>query len=142
MNQFRKCESTTSGECGSTGPPGTIRPVLGSGLQIGAPAGARQHLESLRLLLAIGQRRDRIIIEPVLPIALDIADTPPPPPPRRSPATSRGRRHGAPIAAWRQSSHRRSPRPPRRPPPARPPRAFRALPAATPTAPRRPPPAP
>src|ERR1039458_4703842 len=75
MNQFRKCERTTSGECGSTGPPGTIRPVLGSGLQIGAPAGARQHLESLRLLLAIGQRRDRIIIEPVLPIALDIADT-------------------------------------------------------------------
>src|ERR1039457_7216386 len=75
MNQFRKCESTTSGECGSTGPPGTIRPGLGSGLQIGAPAGARQHLESLRLLLAIGQRRDRIIIEPVLPIALDIADT-------------------------------------------------------------------
>src|ERR1035437_10477931 len=75
MNQFRKCESTTSGECGSTGRPGTIRPGLGSGLQIGAPAGARQHLESLRLLLAIGQRRDRIIIEPVLPIALDIADT-------------------------------------------------------------------
>src|ERR1035441_98678 len=62
MNQFRKGESTTSRECGSTGPPGTIRPGLGSGLQIGAPAGARQHLESLRLLLAIGQRRDRIVI--------------------------------------------------------------------------------
>src|ERR1035438_7793757 len=80
MNQFRKCESTTSGECGSTRPhgtvwPGTVLPGRGSGLQVAAPAGGRPHLESLRLLVAIGQRGGGIIIQPVLPIALDIPDT-------------------------------------------------------------------
>src|SRR5664279_4613709 len=75
MNQVRKCESTTSGECGSTGTPRVLSVSLRSGLQIGAPAGARHHLERLRLLLAIGQRGDGIIIQPVLPIALDIPNT-------------------------------------------------------------------
>src|ERR1035441_1973071 len=50
-------------------------PVLWNGLQIGAAAGAGQHLDRPRLLLAIGQRGDRIVIQPVDPIALDIPDT-------------------------------------------------------------------
>src|ERR1035437_6222551 len=75
MNQFRKCESTTSGESGSTRPRVLSSASLRNRRQIGAPAGARRHLKRLRLLLAIGQRGDGIVIQPVPPIALDIPNT-------------------------------------------------------------------
>src|ERR1035438_6603912 len=76
MNQFRKWERTASGWCGST--PllrQSTSDNLRNGLEIGAPAGAGQHLERPRLLRAIGQRGDGIVIQPVNPLALDIPDT-------------------------------------------------------------------
>ena len=118
-------------------PPAKVTPALWSGSQIGAPAGRRQHLERLRLLLAIGQRRDGIIIQSVLPIALDIADTDVACPPADLAATSRVRKRCGPIPEWRRSSNSRFPTRLRRPPRVRRPRVFRALPAATPAAPRR-----
>src|SRR5258708_25961657 len=95
MNQFRKCERTTSRECGSTRP--SARPsanvpcALWNGSQIGAPAGRRQHLERLWLLIAIGKRGDGIVIQSVLPIALDFPNTDlASPPADLPPQTARG----------------------------------------------------
>src|ERR1017187_9781393 len=74
MNQFRKCESTPSGQCGSTLPT-SVRPALRNGFQTGATARRWQHLERLRLFLAIRKRGDGVIIQPVFPIALDTPNT-------------------------------------------------------------------
>src|ERR1019366_7031769 len=57
------------------GSPAKVLPILRNGLQIGAPAGAGQHLERPRLCGAIGQRGDGRVIQAINPIALDIPHT-------------------------------------------------------------------
>src|SRR4030095_3623653 len=74
MNRVRECERTTSRECGSTYPTLIAPRTLWRWSQISTPARRRQHLQRPWHLIAIGQRNDGIVIQSVLPIALDVAD--------------------------------------------------------------------
>ena len=103
-----------------------VAPALWSGTQVGAAAGRGQNLQRLGLLLAIGQRCNGIVIQSVLPIALDVAETDIAGPSADLPPQAACGNAAVQFRSRRRSSSSRFPTPRRQPPRARRPRVFRA----------------
>ena len=123
MNRFRKCESTTYRECGSTYGPSRLS--LGNRCRGGRVRRAREEpVSGFAWLPAIGQGRNRIVIQSVLPVALHVADTDlGRPTADLAPQAARGDASD-PIPESRRSSNNRCPTPLRPPPRVRRPARF------------------